>query len=232
MNILTCNNASFGYENKTVICNVSFSIQEGDFLSVLGENGAGKSTLIKGLLGLLEPTKGSIEYNISRRMIGYLPQQVQVAKNFPATVLEVIASGHATGARALFGLGAVQKEQCLKSARMCGVDKLLKEPFCALSAGQQQRVLMARAISAKRRLLILDEPMASVDAGSSEELYKILLDMQKSGVAIIMITHDIPAAIRCSNRILHIDHTDLFFGSVEDYIKSEVFSVWGSASCN
>ena len=226
MKILTCQNVSFGYENKAVVRDVSFDIESGNFLSILGENGTGKSTLIKGILGLLSPSNGKIEYHISRNEIGYLPQQVKIRKGFPATVREVIMSGLLSKQRFGWGKQKEKREQCEKAAELCGVKDLLSRAYCELSVGQQQRVLIARAIVADCRLLILDEPMASLDANSTEALYQILFSMCKDGVAVMLITHDINEALKYSDKILHMDHVMRFFGTTQEYMQSEIFSMW------
>ncbi|MBO4265178.1 MAG: ATP-binding cassette domain-containing protein [Clostridia bacterium] len=225
MSLLTLDSVTLGYDGIPTVKNVSFSVDKGDFISVLGKNGTGKSTLIKGILGLLSPISGNIDCKIERRKIGYLPQKCYVAPFFPATVEEVIESSIVQGF--FFSDRKQRKKDVLGAAELCNVEGLLKMPFCGLSVGQQQRALIARAICAGAELIILDEPIASLDAIAAGEIYDILDEMRQCGSSIIMISHDLPNAMKFSNKILHMDHTSEFFGSVEEYKVTRFYSEWG-----
>lgn len=223
MAALLVENLSIGYENNPVLTNLSFSVEKGDYLAIVGENGAGKSTLIKTLLGLLKPISGKIEFHdeLNKKEIGYLPQQTVVQKDFPASIYEVVLSGFISkmGLRPFYSTEekAIAKENIEKM----GLSNLLNRSYKELSGGQQQRVLLARALCATSKLLLLDEPTAGLDPKVTSEMYDLIEKLNNEGITIIMISHDISAAIKYANKILHIG-SEIFFGSKEEYVESEV----------
>lgn len=223
--LLTCKNVSFGYENIIAISDVSFSLNEGEYLCVVGENGSGKSTLMKGLLGLLKPLKGELilEEALQKSSIGYLPQQTDLQKDFPATVFEVVLSGCLKQRGFLPFYSKKEKETAMKNLKRLGMEEFKFRPYKELSGGQQQRVLIARALCATDRLLILDEPVTGLDPAATMELYQLIKRLnQKYQVAIIMVTHDIKSAVNQADLVLHLGQTQLFFGNVEKYKQSEI----------
>lgn len=223
--LLTCKNVSFGYENIIAISDVSFSLNEGEYLCVVGENGSGKSTLMKGLLGLLKPLKGELilEEALQKSSIGYLPQQTDLQKDFPATVFEVVLSGCLKQRGFLPFYSKKEKETAMKNLKRLGMEEFKFRPYKELSGGQQQRVLIARALCATDRLLILDEPVTGLDPSATMELYQLIKHLnQKYKVAIIMVTHDIKSAVNQADLVLHLGQTQLFFGNVEKYKQSEI----------
>lgn len=223
--LLTCKNVSFGYENIIAISDVSFSLNEGEYLCVVGENGSGKSTLMKGLLGLLKPLKGELilEEALQKSSIGYLPQQTDLQKDFPATVFEVVLSGCLKQRGFLPFYSKKEKETAMKNLKRLGMEEFKFRPYKELSGGQQQRVLIARALCATDRLLILDEPVTGLDPAATMELYQLIKHLnQKYQVAIIMVTHDIKSAVNQADLVLHLGQTQLFFGNVEKYKQSEI----------
>lgn len=225
--LLTCKHVSFGYENIMAISEVSFSLKEGEYLCVVGENGSGKSTLMKGLLGLLKPLKGEliIEEELEKSSIGYLPQQTDLQKDFPATIFEVVLSGCLKQRGLLPFYSKKEKETAMKNLKRLGIEDLKSRSYKELSGGQQQRVLIARALCATDRLLILDEPVTGLDPAATMELYQLVKHLnQKYHVAIIMVTHDIKAAVQEADFILHLGQTQLFFGTVKEYKKSDIGS--------
>ena len=223
--LLTCKNVSFGYENIIAISDVSFSLNEGEYLCVVGENGSGKSTLMKGLLGLLKPLKGELilDEALQKSSIGYLPQQTDLQKDFPATVFEVVLSGCLKQRRFLPFYSKKEKETAMINLKRLGMEEFKFRPYKELSGGQQQRVLIARALCATDRLLILDEPVTGLDPAATMELYQLIKHLnQKYKVAIIMVTHDIKSAVNQADLVLHLGQTQLFFGNVEKYKQSEI----------
>ncbi len=222
MALLTCKDVAFAYEGKIVASNIHLQVNEGDYLCIVGENGSGKSTLVKGMLGLMEPVHGTIRYGdgLSRNEIGYLPQKNPLQRDFPASVWEVVSSGFA--ARSLF-LNAEQKRLAEENLQLMRLSDLKKHSMMELSGGQQQRVLLARALCATRKLLLLDEPVAGLDPLATREMYEIIDDLhQNRHVTVIMISHDVDAAARYATHILHLRHEPLFYGTAEDYLKSEL----------
>jgi zinc transport system ATP-binding protein len=205
--IITCQNVSFGYEGRSVVGGLSFTVNAGDYLCVVGENGCGKTTLLKGILRFLNPLRGGITFadGIKTAPAGYLPQQTAAKKDFPAGVLEIVLSGTsgAMGLRPFYS--REEKKLAEQSMRRLEIADLRDRCFRELSGGQQRRVLIARALCASRKLLALDEPAAGLDPLVTEELYKLLARLnQEEGTTIIMVTHDLPAAEKYASRILRI----------------------------
>lgn len=223
MAILKCENASFAYDGRTVLENVSFSLDEGDYLCVVGENGSGKSTLIKGLLGLKAPESGTISYldGLRSTEIGYLPQQTRTQRDFPASVSEVVLSGCLNRLGGRFHYGREEKERAAENMERMGIDELKNASYQELSGGQQQRVLLARALCATKRLLLLDEPVTGLDPIATGEMYNLIkLVNLCDGISVIMVSHDIHEAVRYATHILHLGHKQLFFGTSAEYRES------------
>ncbi len=222
MALLTCKDTAFAYEGKIVASGINLTVNEGDYLCIVGENGSGKSTLVKGMLGLLEPARGTITYGDGLRKdeIGYLPQKNPLQRDFPASVWEVVSSGFA--AKSLF-LNSHQRKTAEENMRLLHIDSIRKSSMMELSGGQQQRVLLARALCATRKLLLLDEPVAGLDPLATREMYDMITNLHHNcGVTIIMISHDVAAAARYATHILHLRHEPLFYGTAEDYAASEL----------
>ena len=217
MALITCNKASFAYEGRVVINSLDLTVNRGDYLCVVGENGSGKSTLIKGVLGLIAPTSGRILFGdgLTRSEIGYLPQRTDIQSDFPASVWEVVTSG--CRGKSLF-MSAEMKHTAQANMELLGIDGIRKRSFMELSGGQQQRVLLARALCATKSLLLLDEPVAGLDPLVTREMYDVISMLhQKQGLTIVMISHDIEAALKQSSRILHMSNGSTFLGTPEEY---------------
>lgn len=220
---LKCDQVSLGYEGRTIIENLNFQVNAGDYLYIVGENGTGKSTLIKTLLGLRVPLKGTIEMGegLKSSEIGYLPQQTMVQKDFPASVWEVVLSGNLNkcGLRPFYN--RQEKERAEANMKKLGIEDFKKKCYRDLSGGQQQRVLLARALCATGKMLLLDEPVAGLDPKITSEMYELIQKLNEEGITIIMVSHDMQAAVLYADHILHIGHKPLFFGTKEDYLKTE-----------
>ena len=225
MAILTCKNASFGYDGEVVLSGIDFTLCGGEYMCILGENGAGKSTLVKGILGLISPVTGEIEFGEALRAceVGYLPQQTQVQKSFPASVLEVVLSGriNSMGMRPFYN--RKDREDAVKKLELMGMKGMERRSFQELSGGQKQRVLLARAMCAAGRLILLDEPVSGLDPAATTDLYELIADINKNmGMTVIMVSHDTQAAVKYASHIMQLSHTQLFYGTVDDYKNSEV----------
>ncbi len=224
MALVTCDNVTLSYDSKPVISNLSFSVFSGDYLCILGENGAGKSTLMKGILGLLKPVSGKIIYGdgLVRNEIGYLPQQSEIQRDFPASVKEVITSGCLNKCGILPFFKKSQKEAVRKNMELLGISELAGKCYQDLSGGQQQRVLLARALCAAEKLIVLDEPVAGLDPVVTNELYDFIKILNKKyNLSVIMVSHDVNGAIKNATHILHLDHDDMFYGTVKEYITGD-----------
>lgn len=222
MSLISCDNLSLGYDGKEILHGLSFMVDQGEYLCVVGENGSGKSTLMRTILGLQSPLSGAVHTGDGLRPneIGYLPQQTVVQKDFPASVWEIVLSGCQSkcGLRPFY-----RKEDKVMAQKMLeklGLTALKKRCYRELSGGQQQRVLLARALCATRSLLLLDEPVSGLDPMVTAELYQIIQGLNREdGITIIMISHDIAAAIKYASHILHIGPT-IYYGTKEDYVNS------------
>lgn len=224
MPLLRCENLSFAYENKVVLTDVNFSLNEGDYLCVVGSNGSGKSTLIKGMLGIKSPAKGRIYFDeIKANQIGYLPQQSNIQRDFPASVMEVVLSGciPQLGFRPFYSKD--EKKSALKTLDRLQASDLAEKSYQELSGGQQQRVLLARTLVTPKKLLILDEPAAGLDPRGINELYEIIADINlRYNVSVMMVSHDVGKAVSQASRVLHLAGRQKFFGSSSDYQNSSI----------
>jgi zinc transport system ATP-binding protein len=231
---ILCKELAVGYEGRSVADGLNFEINSGDFLCIIGENGSGKSTLMKTLLGLLPPVGGEmiIGDGLGAGEIGYLPQQTVVQKDFPASVEEIVLSGcqGRCGLRPFYN----KNERAIATASMerMSVLELRRRCYRELSGGQQQRVLLARALSATRKLILLDEPVSGLDPKVTAEMYALIEQINKSGITVIMISHDISAAMRYATHVLYVGK-NTFFGTREEYAESGVaaghFAIKGGA---
>ena len=219
---IICENASLGYENRPIVKNLSFTVNAGDYLCILGENGSGKSTLMKTILNLTPPLAGSIRMeDFKSTEIGYLPQQTQVQRDFPASVQEIVLSGFQgrCGLRPFY----TKAEKALASENLerMGMAQFARKCYRDLSGGQQQRVLLARALCATRKCLLLDEPVSGLDPKATAQMYEIIAELHREGITIIMISHDLNAALDDATHVLHIGEK-LFFGTREEYLCSGI----------
>ncbi|MBQ1279485.1 MAG: ATP-binding cassette domain-containing protein [Clostridia bacterium] len=208
------------YRNNKVFSDVSFSVFKGDYLCITGENGSGKTTLMRLLLGLPIKYTGEIRYEgLKRNKIGWLPQHNESAWDFPANVREVVLSG--LGGKRFFGLGYTksQIERALKNMQLCGVSEWSQRSFRELSGGQKQRVLLCRALCAADSVLLLDEPTASLDGETKEEMYTVIKELNKSGVAIIMITHDIERASLDAKHVLNLKNDGYSYEKINTFAE-------------
>ncbi|MFV0440804.1 MAG: metal ABC transporter ATP-binding protein [Lachnospirales bacterium] len=217
---IKCENVSLGYEGKSVVENLNFQVEKGDYICVIGENGTGKSTLMKSILGLLPHLSGNIEKSDSliAGKIGYLPQQNAIQRDFPASVFEIVLSGCLSkmGYRPFYS--KKEKEIALKNLEKLNITNLKKKCYRELSGGQQQRVLLARALCATSDILLLDEPTNGLDPKASSELYSIIKDLNNEGITIFMISHDVDEAVNYASKILHLGKK-AYFGSKDDYVE-------------
>ena len=223
MALLTIENLNLGYDGRTIVRDLSFKVDSGDYLCIVGENGSGKTTLMRTLLNLQMPLSGSIILGegLRRNEIGYLPQQSTAQRDFPASVREIVLSG-CLGRKGLKPFYD-QKDQQLAKINMekTGISDLAESCYRELSGGQQQRVLLARALCAAGKVLLLDEPVSGLDPKATSEMYSLISKLNKEGVTIIMISHDILSSFHYASHILHLGSTN-FFGSRQQYLESDI----------
>ena len=224
MSAVSVSDVTLSYDNLTVAEHVSFDVEFGDYVCIVGENGTGKSTLLKTIVGIHQPKSGHILFDCDIRNgdIGYLPQQTVVRDDFPASVGEIVLSGclGLLGKRPFFG--AEERRIADKNMDLLGISDLKKTSFRELSGGQRQRVLLAKALCCARKILVLDEPVTGLDPLVTADMYSILRLINGEGVTIIMVSHEIGEAVKQASKILHLKHGAEFYGKTEDYLKSSV----------
>lgn len=223
MSLLEVYSLSLGYDSKVVVSDLSFSVNKGDFICVVGENGSGKTTLIKGILGLISRFGGKLTYGdgLQKNEIGYLSQQPPYSRDFPASVREIVMSGFLSHSFFALTYSKAQRQEGLEIMKKVGVESLKKRSYSELSGGQQQRVLLARALCATRKLLLLDEPTSALDPLATNEFYSLIHTLNSEGTAVIMVSHDINAAVRNASHILHLGNNEYFFGTTHEYMHSK-----------
>lgn len=227
MAYITCEHLTLGYDGKVVVSDLNFTVGKGEYLCIVGENGAGKSTLIKTLLHLQEKVSGEIVTGdgLNHYEIGYLPQTTVVQRDFPATVWEIVLSGalQKCGRNPFYGRS--QKALAEEKMKQLGLWDLRKKCYRHLSGGQQQRTLLARALCATSKVLLLDEPVTGLDPKVTMEFYELTKQLHAQGVAIIMVSHDIQA-IEFATHILHIQRDKSFYGTKEEYLQSDAWKLF------
>lgn len=224
MAIIECNNLSFAYDGRTVLSDLNFKVQDGDYLCIVGENGSGKSTLMNGILGLMKPKSGEIIFGdgLKSTQIGYLPQQNSAHQSFPASVFEVVLSGRLNSRGILPFYSKDDKETARNIMDSLGIMPIRNKSFMELSGGQQQRALLGRALCATKKALLLDEPASGLDPLVTRDLYGTIQNLSKDmGITIIMISHDIRVAVDYASHILHLKNRQVFYGTAEDYRQTD-----------
>ncbi|MCR5228786.1 MAG: metal ABC transporter ATP-binding protein [Solobacterium sp.] len=222
MSLLDIQHAGFQYDGNTVLKDITFSVEEKQYLCIVGVNGSGKSTLIRGILGLKKPSEGSVAYGegLSGSQIGYLPQQTDAQKDFPASVYEVVLSGRLNklGRRPFYR--KEDRQAADEKIELLNIGSIRNKSYQKLSGGQQQRVLLARALCAADRLIVLDEPVSGLDPAAAADFYRICRQINEGGMTIIMVSHDIQSALSQASHILYLGHSEPFFGTVEEFKNS------------
>ena len=234
--MIVCKDLCFSYDSRKVIDHLSFAVEKGSLVCIVGENGAGKSTLVKGILGLKKADLGKIEISGGKShaegQIGYLPQQSEQVKDFPASVKEVVRSG-CLGARNCGRWGfslrdfspfysAFEKRQADEAMERMGILHLANRNCGELSGGQKQRMLLARGLCSAGRLFLLDEPTAGLDTAATADLYRIIAELhQNFGMTILMVTHDPAILPVLATHVLHLGHEQYFYGTMEEYGQTD-----------
>lgn len=235
MKLITCEHVTLRYDNRVVVHDLSFAVEQGCYLCIVGENGSGKSTLLKSLLGLKRPEAGTITFapGFNRRQIGYLPQQTPVQKDFPATVKEIVQSGLLNRKSHFCFYTKEEKKRAADMMDALEITSLQNACYRELSGGQQQRVLLARALTAAEKMLILDEPVTGLDPLVTEELYGYIRTQNRQGMTVIMVSHDINTTIASADYILHLAEQQTFFGTTQAYLQSDLGTQFmgGKGSC-
>ncbi len=228
MSLVSLHNLAFAYDTQPVLEHVSLEVNEHDFLAIIGPNGGGKSTLLKLMLGLLKPTQGSITLlgttpSAARHDVGYVPQNTNVNTDFPVKVLDVVLMGNGAEHHPLFGYGIEEKACAMEALQQVGMEDFAARRIGDLSGGQRQRVMIARALCRRPKLLILDEPTASIDATGQKEIYDLLKRLNDA-ITVIVVSHDLSVILGYANKAAYVNRT-LTFHDISD--KSHIFHTHG-----
>lgn len=221
MSIIKIENMSFGYTNSNeTLTNINMEISEGEFVAIIGENGSGKSSLIKCILGLNKIQKGKITVN---DRIGYLPQLTEIQNNFPATIEEIVLSGTIPDNVFKIFYTKDDRKKAEDVMKKLNLYDMRKKCFDELSGGQRQRVLIARALCSTDKIIILDEPVNSLDSKVVSGIYDILNDLYKNkGITIVMVSHDVERCIKYCSRIIEMENGKIIKDiNSKDYRKKE-----------
>ena len=222
MSLITIQNITVGYGSKILTEDLSFEVESGDYICIIGDNGSGKSTFVRTLLGLQHPVRGRIIFGegLKHNETGYLPQQTVVQKDFPATVGEIVLSGcqGSKGLRPFYN--AKEKNLARKNMERLNIYGFAKKSYRKLSGGQQQRVLLARALCASEKLLVLDEPVAGLDPQATEDMYGIIKGLNDEGMTVIMISHDIKDSLKYATHVLHMKPKAEYM-TIDEYRRGE-----------
>ncbi len=214
MKLLEAKELYYKYRKDYVLEDINFKLNSGDFFAITGPNGGGKSTLVKNILGILSPTKGSIDISFEVKNgidIGYVPQNTNINLEFPITVLDVVMMGNGAKHKSInrlfsFKYSRLEIECAKHSLQKVGMDGFLNSKISNLSGGQRQRVMIARAICSHPKLLILDEPTSSIDVQGQKEIYSLLKKLNES-ITIVVVTHDLTVISKYANRVLYINRS-------------------------
>lgn len=212
---ISLSSLSFSYGKNLILNNISLEIVEGDFIALVGPNGSGKTTLIKIILGLLKPSHGDCILNIPMAKIGYTPQRYHTNKNFPGTVEEILYQS------------CRSKKNLINDLNEVGARDLFKKKFVNLSDGEQQRVLIALALQREAKLLIFDETTAGVDIQMQQSFYNLLRKLNKKGITIIFITHEVGMISTLVKKIICVNRQTCYLGEIDD-IPSMLKDIYGS----
>jgi zinc transport system ATP-binding protein len=218
--LISARNITLTIEKREVIKDLSFEICEGDYLCIIGENGSGKSTIISALLGLLKPSAGKIKFDhLTRNSIGVLPQRAITGTDSTSTVRETVTVGClARGSHGPF-IAKDSKDIAFSAMKKLDILDMADRPYRELSGGQRQKVMIARALCAAEKMLILDEPTEGLDKASIAHLYSLISDLNRQGITVVAVTHDVAAALKYSTKILRVNKDSYLFLDTEDYKK-------------
>jgi zinc transport system ATP-binding protein len=248
MSVIEIKNLSFAYDKQVILENVNLTVEEKDFLAIIGPNGGGKSTLLKLILGIITPKEGSISVlgkapSKSLTHIGYVPQNTNINTDFPIKVIEVVMMGHVGTKRSLIGYGKEELLCAMGALAQVGMENFAQTKIGALSGGQRQRVMIARALCAHPKILILDEPTSSIDITGQKEIYE-LIKMLNESITIVVVSHDISVILEYASKAAHVNKTLSYHdisdkkrmfhthGDEEHFCEVELLQMLGSENCN
>lgn len=220
--ILEIKNLFFSYEKQNVLEDINLDILQNDFLAIIGPNGGGKSTLLKLILGLLKTNNGKLIKHIKNDSIGYVPQNTNLNTQFPITALEVVLMGHIGNKKRIFGFSKEDISCAMNSLKQVSMHKFANKKIGDLSGGQRQRVFIARALCANPKVMLLDEPTASIDVKGQKEIYDLLKELNKS-ISIVVVSHDISVLMNYAKNVAHVNKNLVYhhLKNIEEQISNE-----------
>ena len=225
---------SLGYDGRPVLKHVDLTIEQGEFCALLGPNGAGKTTLLRGMLGLVPVLGGRIEYGIDRRTSppGYVPQRESLDPIFPLTVLEVVLMGTFARLRPLRPVGRREHRLAADCLDQVGLGPIAGRPFWSLSGGQKERVLIARALAADPRILLLDEPTAGVDPGATAAIMDAITRLNRErGLTVALVSHQLRIVRQVVRSVIWVDGSSAVKGTAEELLTAErIADVFGAVA--
>lgn len=243
--IIEVQNLSFSYDKEKVLQNINLSVDEKDFLVLIGPNGGGKSTLVKLILGINKLQTGSIKiFNqaIKKNLnhIGYVPQNTNVNLDFPIKTIEVVMMGHHSNKPSIFGYKKEEIAHAMHVLKQVGMEDFAHTKIGSLSGGQRQRIMIARALCSNPKILLLDEPTSSIDADGQKQIYELLRDLNKK-ITIIVISHDLSITLEYANKVAHINKKLVFHDlsslktefntDTKHFCEVELLQMLGSCRC-
>ena len=218
MELINISNLFYKYHKTDVLENINLSIKDDDFLAIIGPNGGGKSTLLKLILGLLTPQSGTIINNIKTNQVGYVPQNTNLNIDFPITALEIVLMGHVSSQKKLFGYSKEDIACAMASLAKVSMTDFANSKIGDLSGGQRQRVFIARALCSNPKIMLLDEPTASIDVKGQREIYELLKEINNS-ICVVVVSHDISVLLNYAKNVAHINK-NLVYHSLENIEKN------------
>jgi zinc transport system ATP-binding protein len=216
--IININNLFYKYNKTDVLENINLSIKDDDFLAIIGPNGGGKSTLLKLILGLLTTQDGKIDKKIKNNQVGYVPQNTNLNTDFPITALEIVLMGLISSKKRVFGYSKEDIEIAKASLAKVSMADFANSKIGDLSGGQRQRVFIARALCSNPKVMLLDEPTASIDVKGQREIYELLKELNSS-ICIVVVSHDISVLLNYAKNVAHINK-NLVYHSLENIQKN------------
>ncbi|PWI56700.1 metal ABC transporter ATP-binding protein [Sulfoacidibacillus thermotolerans] len=229
--LLTLENIQVIYGQRTILKNINLSIRSGEFVGLIGPNGAGKTTLLRVILGLIKPTQGTASINgiriqgAHRRLVGYVPQKIQLDPDIPLRARDLVALG-LDGHR--FGFPLPNREKRHKVDEVLhAVDALryAELPVGRLSGGEQQRLLIAQALLSNPRLLLLDEPLSNLDLRSAHEVIQLVADVARTRkIAVLLVAHDMNPLLHVMDKIIYLVNGQAAIGTLDEVVQKEVLS--------
>ena len=222
--VMRVEDLAIGYGRHTLFRDLSFEVPHGEILGIVGPNGCGKTTLLRTMLGLLEPISGHVRRQ-SGVNISYVPQRERIERIVPVTALEVVLMGLVARTRALQRIGRTERDAAARALALLGIDSLTRKLFRNLSTGQQQRVLLARALVTEPQVLVLDEPTFGMDVGGEATILELLRGLNRvRQVTIILVTHHLPIVLNLASAIVLMSAGAILQGTVGEVLREDRLS--------